>query len=444
MSYFPPPDRRSTIARLALPIVGGMVSQNVLNLIDTAMVGTLGDEALAAVGLSSMVNFLSTAFITGLSVGVQAVAARRFGQGLTSETAVPLNGGLVLAATLGIPLSVVLIALTPYILPLVTPSADVVDIGTPYLQARYVAIVALGCNFSFRGYWNGCNRSALYMRTLVVMHVTNVVLNYLLIYGKLGAPALGATGAGIASATATFVGTGYYVWLGVRYARPAGFLRGLPDRASMVTMLRLSVPSGVQQTAYAAGLVVLFGILSRIGTSTTAAANVLINISLVSILPAIGLGIASASLVGQALGRKDADDARRWAWDVSHICVALLMAIGLPMVLAPDLLLSAFIHEDVTLDLARPALMLMGATLWLDGVGIVLMQSLMGAGATRTTMAVSVSLQWGIMLPMAYLVGLRMNVGLVGVWAVMAGQRLLQSVIYASLWKRGAWAHIEV
>ena len=77
------PDRRQRILSLALPIIGGMVSQNVLNLVDTAMVGVLGVAALAAVGMASFANFMASAFITGLSAGVQAIAARRLGEGRT-------------------------------------------------------------------------------------------------------------------------------------------------------------------------------------------------------------------------------------------------------------------------------------------------------------------------------------------------------------------------
>ena len=101
--------RRRRILGLALPIIGGMASQNVLNLVDTAMVGVLGASALAAVGLGSFANFMASAFITGLSAGVQAMASRRLGEGRESESAVPLNGGLLLAGGLALPLSAVLI-----------------------------------------------------------------------------------------------------------------------------------------------------------------------------------------------------------------------------------------------------------------------------------------------------------------------------------------------
>ena len=93
----PPPERTRQILSLSLPIIGGMTSQNVLNLVDTWMVGALGPAALAGVGFSSFLNFMAVAAITGLAAAVQATAARRYGEGKHDETAVPLNGGLILA-----------------------------------------------------------------------------------------------------------------------------------------------------------------------------------------------------------------------------------------------------------------------------------------------------------------------------------------------------------
>ena len=90
-SFLPPRDRLTRILALAVPLIGGMISQNVLNLVDTAMVGVLGDAALAAVGMGSFLTFMGTSFLTGLSAGVQAIAARRLGEGRTSETAVALR-----------------------------------------------------------------------------------------------------------------------------------------------------------------------------------------------------------------------------------------------------------------------------------------------------------------------------------------------------------------
>ncbi|MEM1008037.1 MAG: MATE family efflux transporter, partial [Myxococcota bacterium] len=291
-SWWPSKHRTNTILTLALPIIGGMLSQNLMNLIDTKMVSELGDYALAAVGMGSFVNFLSIAFITGLAVGVQTLAARRFGAKKISETAIPLNGGLLVAMCLAIPTSLMLWFTIPLFFPLLIKDPKVVEMGVPYLQARACAILAVGMNFAFRGFWNGINQSTVYLRTIVVIHITNVFFNWVLIFGHLGSPALGATGAGIASAIATYVGTLYYFIQGLQRARNMGFLKGLPDRKTLVSTLRLGIPTATQQFFFAGGMTLLFWIIGQIGTPELAASNVLVTLFLVGILPAMGFGLA--------------------------------------------------------------------------------------------------------------------------------------------------------
>lgn len=436
--------RRRRILTLALPIIGGMLSQNLLNLVDTAMVGTLGDAALAAVGIGGFANFMATALVTGFSSGVQAMSSRRLGAGRTSETAVPLNGALMMAVAFAIPWSLLLYGLVPSAFPYLSPDPDVVAAGVPYLQARFWAIAAVGINFSFRGYWNGVDRSRLYMTTLVFMHVCNIFLNWVFIFGNLGAPAMGATGAGIASAVATYLGSAYYFAMGFRHALPNGFLRGLPDGETLRTMLRLAVPMSIQQLLFSAGFTTQFWIIGQVGTAETAAANVLINVMLVAILPGIALGMSATTLVGQALGRKDPDDAYRWGWDVVRVAVVVLAALGLPMVLLPDLILSGFLHDPVTRDLARLPLQAFGLCIGFNGIGLVLQNALLGAGASRLTMVVSVSLQWGLFLPAAYLVGPLLGYGLLGIWLAQIGYFAIQGAVFAVLWRHAGWAKIEV
>jgi len=434
--------RLRTILALALPIIGGMASQNVLNLVDTAMVGLLGAPQLAAVGMGSFANFMATAFIMGLSAGVQALAARRLGEGRVDETAMPLNGGLLLAVLVAVPWSLLLIVFADRLFPFLVQDPQVVELGIPYLRARLVAMVALGMNFSFRGYWNGVNLSRVYMRTLIVMHLSNIFLNWVLIFGKLGLPAFGSTGAGMGSAIATFLGVGMYIVQARVLARDSGFLSGLPDRRTLASLLRLSVPTGIQQTFFATGMTVLFWIFGRIGTAELAASTVLVHLLLVAILPGLGFGMASASLVGQALGRDDVADARRWAWNVgalAMVVVGLLATVGL---LFPSFLLGFFLHEAETLTLARLPLQILAATMWWDTLGLVLMNSLLGAGDNRRVMAVTVSLQWGLFLPVAFLVGPSLGLGMFAVWAAQVGYRALQTAAFVVMWHRGRWAAI--
>ena len=438
------PARRKRILGLALPIIGGMISQNVLNLVDTAMVGTLGDAALAGVGLGGFANFLFSAFVLGLSAGVQAMAARRVGEGRWRETAIPLNGGLLLALALAVPWSALLIAFTWEYFPLLTTDGAVVEQGVPYLRARLVAMFAMGMNFAFRGYWNAIDKSILYMRTLISMHAVNIFLNWVLIFGNLGAPALGAMGAGVASAVATIFGTASYFVLGRSYARDCGFLHGLPNRETLRTMIRLSAPAGLQQFFFAAGMTAFLMLVARMGTSELAATKVIIDLILVGILPGIGFGLAAASLAGQALGRGDPHDAKQWGWDVAKIAVFVVAALSSPAVLWPELILSGFIHDPSTLALAANPLRVAAGFLFIDSVGMVLMNALMGAGDTKRTMFISIGFQWLIFLPIVYVVGLVLSLGLVAVFAAQAAYRGVQAVTFASMWQRGRWQTIEL
>lgn len=438
------PERRQRIFALALPIIGGMVSQNLLNIVDTAMVGFLGDPALAAVGLGGFVVFMCQALILGISTGVQSTAARRKGEGRADRAASILNTALLMVLVVAPVFSLILIQLAEPVYPFLNNDPAVIERGVPYIEWRLGAIVFVGMNFAFRGYWNALDMSRLYMTTLILMHATNILLNYILIFGNFGAPALGVTGAGMASAISMAIGTAIYFFLGFKHVARDGFLRNLASRADAGSLIRVSIPAGLQQLFFAAGLVAMFWIIGRIGTPELAAANVLITVLLFAILPGLALGIACTTLVGQALGRRDADDAYQWAWDVSKVTVILLTILGLPMWLVPDLVSSIFIHEESTRDLARWPMRIMGLTMPIEAVGFAFMHGMLGAGDARRVMFVSIGTQWLVFLPVAYLVGPLLGFGLLGVWLWQGVSRTLQSSLFLSMWRGRKWQHIEM
>ncbi len=429
---------------LALPIIGGMASQNLLNIVDTAMVGLLGDAALAAVGLGGFVVFMCQALILGISTGVQTTAARKKGEGRTDRAAKILTSALLLVLIVAPLFSVVLIQLVGPLYPFLNSDPDVMQQGVPYLEMRLAAIVFVGMNYAFRGYWNALDLSRLYMFTLIIMHVCNIVLNYTLIFGHFGAPALGVKGAGMASAISMGIGTVVYFYLGFRHARKDGFMRGRASRAELASLIRISVPSGLQQFFFAAGFVALFWIIGKVGTPELAAANVLITVTLFCILPGLALGISCTTLVSQALGRGDMDDAYCWAFDVAKVTAVLLTILGLPLWIVPDLISSIFIHESATRELARWPMRLVGLTMPIEAIGFAFMHALLGAGDARSVMSVSVTVQWLLLLPLAYLMGPILGFGLLAIWLMQGGTRSLQSFLFLTLWRRKKWQSIVV
>lgn len=436
--------RLRRIAYLALPIIGGMASQNILNLVDTYMVGRYGNAALAAVGIGGFANFMAMAVILGISSGVQATAARRKGEERFEVMAYPLNAGLLIAVVAGSLLTVAYWFAIPHVYHLLNEDPAVAEAGVPYLQFRVLAIAFVGMNFSFRGFWNGIDKSWLYMMTLIVMHTSNIFLNWVLIFGNLGAPEMGAPGAGLATTISTVIGCAIYFGMGFVHAKPFGFLESLPSRDTIVRLVRLSLPNSIQQFAFAAGFTVLYRIIGEVGTKEVAAANVLINIMLVAILPGIALGLSAATLVGQALGRKQPQDARRWGWDVVKVGMVGLGLLGLPMLLMPNVLLSFFIKDPATVQIAHFPMQFVGMTIAFEGIGLILMNALLGAGAAKRVMMVSILSQWVVFLPLAYWIGPHMGFGLLGIWLCQGGYRLLQSVIFGFMWQYGDWANIKV
>ncbi len=440
----PEPSRRQTILRLALPIIAGMLSQSLINLIDAAMVGSLGEVPLAGVGIGGYAMFLVTALVFGLSSGVQAQTARRHGEEAWERRAVPLNAGLLIAVAISLPITLLCLWQAPRLLALINQDPAVNAVAVEYFRWRVVSLVAVAMIFCFRGYWNGIQQTGIYLRIILAMHAINVAASLALIFGHLGLPAMGPAGAGAGTALSLFAGLAIWALISARHARASGLLGGLPRRPIFAMTLRLATPHSFQQLWFAAGYAVLFWILGQIDTRSVAVGHVLVNLALLLILPGVGLGMAAMSLVGQALGRNARRDAHRWGWEVVHLAWLCLAALALPMALFPELMLGLFLHDPALIEMGRLPLQLTALMIVLDAAALVLAQALLGAGANRTVMSTTLGLQWLLFLPLAWWVGVGLEQGLLGIWWVQLAYRCLNSAWFAVIWQRRRWQSLQI
>ena len=437
--------RAGRILAIGIPILGGMGSSALLSLVDAAMVGWLGSAELAAVGLGSFASWIYLGFFQGLTIAVQALVSRRVGQGRIGEAGASLNAALLLLVAVAPASAAILWVATPSLFALLNDDPAVLAAGVPYLRWVIAQSLFMGAIYAFNGFWNGIGRSRMYIAPLVVMHVTNAALAYVLIFGHLGLPAMGTEGAGLATALASVVGCALYLVLAHRHARSLGFMRARPTRDEFGAVVRLAVPGGLQQLFDTLALTLMYRIVGSIGTVELAAYAVLINLVGLVGLPAFALGSAGAALVGQALGRGNIDDAARWAWDVMRVGAMGLALIGVPFWLAPDLLLSIWLHEESAVDVARTPMRILGAMIVFNGVGYMLAAMLNGAGDVRRVTWVNLITQWLWLLPGAWLLGPVLGGGLLGVWCMhQFGFRALQSLIYVLIWRTRRWAHVQL
>ncbi len=439
-------DSGQRILTLALPIIAGMVSQNLFNLVDIAMVGVLGNTALAAVGLGGFTVFMCHALVTGMSSGVQAMSSRRKGAGEEAQMAAPLNAAIVVIMAIAPLASLILYWLTPIFFPMLSNDSKVVIDGIPYVQARIASMVFVGINMAFRGYLSAVDLPRLFMNTLLATHALNILLNYVLIFGKWGFPTLGVSGAGIASLIATAFGSLIYLYLGWHHARKNGFLKSWPSKSQLQTLSRLSLPFSIEQLFFGAGFTVLFWIIGQVGTAELAAANVLVYLMLIVIYPAIGLGITAGALAGQSLGKNDFPGAKAWGWDVAKIGVLMLGLLGIPMWLAPQWVLAIFIHDPTTIAIASGPLRLVGITIaFIESFGMTFMFALLGAGEAKKVMFISIMSMWCFYLPAAYVLGPIMGYGLMEIWLLhVFAYRGLLALSFTILWQRGKWGKVKV
>jgi len=430
--------------QLALPIMAGMVSFNVMMVVDTAMVGQLGAASLAGAGLGGFLSGLVASILTGMPVGVQAIVARRMGEGAPERAAESLNGGLTLAVVAGVPITVLGIAAAPAIFPLIENDPEVVSAAVGYFRAIMINNATFAMTMAFEGYFNGTRRPKIVMRIMIMVNILNIVFDYLLIFGKLGLPALGVVGAGLATALAGICGAGVYFFVAWRRLRGEGFLQGKPSRALLMRIARIAVPASVNNTLTAAAFLVFFWLVGLIGVLEMAAANVLLRLRNLLLLPAFSLGAATTTLVGQALGGREPEEAARWGWACAWIGLAFIALISAPLILAPRWSLGFFLTDSAAVELAAVPLQLHAAASAFFGMGIILINAVMGAGDSRRAMVLSLALQWLLALPSVYLFGPGLGYGLLGVSLAQLGFGLVLPVAFGVMWSKGRWKTVEV
>jgi multidrug resistance protein, MATE family len=443
-----PRDRTRELLILGLPILAGMVSQTVLNLVDTAMVGRLGPAPQGAAGLGSFAFWVLANLVIGIGTGVQATVSRRDGEDDTEGAGAALDTGLIVAFVVGLPLGWLLAQSAPRIFSLLSSDAEVVTGGSGYLAIRLMAIGAVAANYCFRGFFNGIGQSRVYMTTIAASHVANVFLNWVFIYGNLGAEPMGVRGAALASVLATILATCLYT--GLTLARADVRRRYRPFRFESVTgtrlaaLIRLSWPEAVRGVGLMMGYLLFLRLHAELGTRAVAAGTILINIASTGFLPALGIGLACSTMVGRHLGRGEPGVARDFAWLGVRVS---MVGLAVPALLAgvfAEPILGLFTRDALVIAAAKPALQLFAISAVVDALPMVLVFSLLGAGATRFVAAVQMAQQYILLLPLAALLGLWLDFGVFGMWVALLLSRIAVSGVAIRKLRGDDWTRIEV
>ena len=414
-----------------------MISQNILNLVDMVMIGQLGTAALAGAGIGSFLFFMSFSSFQGIANAVQTMVARFIGENRKEHIPIPLIFGCASIVILSLLMTLIIYIITPWLIGLFSNAPSVYDTGVDYFRFRILGLPFLTFCMLIRGFWNGLSKPMRYFNVIIIVHCLNIMLNYCLIFGKFGCPKLGAAGAGLASSISLVVGALIY-FIDIRPFFNIKIIRSqtrtfLNEQLKWLTSLAL--PISIQQFIFATGVSVFYWILSLLSTEAMAIGNVLVNIILVGILPGVGFGMATMTLVSESLGQKDYSLAYYWPFRAAKVAGVIIGSLCIFCILFPRLILTPFMVDPQLREMAIIPLQIDCVAVMLEVLALIFMNALNGADHTKIVAWVSSICQWIFFLPLAYLVTIRFGFGLNGIWVMWGLFQLLQLSIYVLFWQ---------
>ena len=431
----PRPSSRKRVFDLAWPVIGESFLETMLMVVDTWMVARLSIAAVAGVGTSVQVMYFVTAALMALSVGSNVLVAQAYGAGKLADAARLARQSIVWSLLLSIPLAILGIFLAAPIMALFRAEADVTRIGIEYLQVSMATVVALVVLLIGGGALRGLGDSQTPMRVTALANVVNVFLNYGLIFGLAGLPALGAVG----SAWGTFLSRLlaavlllYVMWRGRQGVSIAGRSGWLPDFKVASSVLKVGVPAALEQALISAGFTAMTMVVASLGTAALAAHRIALNALSLSFLPGFGFAIAATALVGQSVGAKEPQQGAEAAAIATRWATIWMGAMGIVSLLFADPIMRLFSQEPEVVRGGAAAIRIVALAQPFWAVLFVQSGALRGLGNTVFPLRTNTAGIWTAMGIAGLLVSF-LDGGIVHVW----GAFLITSPVTATiLWRR--------
>ena len=425
--------------RLALPVIAADLGWISMGLVDTLMVSPLGPAAIGAVGTGSILYMAVMMVGFGVLFALDTFVSRSFGAGRIDECHRWLFAGLQLAGVLCVVLLVLTAALITA-LPLFTLHPDVLRFITPYLKALLWSMPPLLVYAVLRRYLQAMHVVRPVMYALVVANLVNAGVNWLLIEGRYGFPALGVVGSAYATgfsrlAIAVFL---CIVVLRRERSRPSG-LHDVPfiwDTARMSAIVRLGLPAAGQILLEVGVFAAASTLAGRIAPAAVAAHNIVLNIVGFIFMVPYGFSSAAAVRVGHAIGREDGHGARAAGWTAIALTTGVMTLSATLFATLPELLVRLFTADASVISIGAGLFLVAAAFQLFDGLQAVTTGALRGLGNTRTPMLVNLVGHWLIGLPLAYGMCFRYGWGAQGLWIGLATGLILIGATLLVVWHR--------
>ncbi|MBI9107830.1 MAG: MATE family efflux transporter [Spirochaetales bacterium] len=443
---------KSTLQRLlviAVPMVISQASDTIMLFADRLFLSRLGGEYLAASMSGGLTQLMLSFFFVGTIGYVTAVVAQNYGAGRSGKCAEATFQAVILAL-ISYPLMLAAAPAAKIFMAAIGQSALQVELAYTYFQTLVIGIIFLVLRHALAGFFIGIGRTRVVMAANAAGMLVNLPLNYILIFGKLGLPAMGLRGAAIGTICGNFI---IFLILLVSYLNRSNreefsthkSLRLQP--AVLKTLLKFGVPAGIEMFLTIAAFNLFVQTMHTYGTQVAASVTVAFNWDLVAFLPMLGMGHAVTSLVGRNVGAGDPAEARRTAYMGLRVAWVYSFTMLIIFVFGARLLVGVFLPggeaDGEVFTMAVTMLRLVSLYILADSAQIVFVGALRGAGDTRWVMTASVILHWLFAAVVFYLIRI-LNVTPLTAWLFFIGFLIILSLSMFLRFRSGKWMRIKM
>lgn len=404
---------------LAYPVMLSMLGQVMTGVADSVMIGWTGATPLAASSFANIFFSIPLFFGVGVSYAITPLVAQAEGANDPLKIIDTLKNGALINLITGLVLVVLIFSVEPFMHSMGQPD-DVVTLAIPYLSIIAISIIPTMIFQTYRQFAEGLQRTRVAMIIVIGCNLLNILLNYILIFGKYGFPEMGLNGAGWATLIARIamaLSMMLYVYYGRKFqSYTAGFSIGNYSRSLISKMLHIGLPAG-SQFIFEAGAFGLSAIMMGwLGTTALAAHQIAINLATISYMTTSGLGAAATIRVGNFWGQRDKTNLRASAFTMILMAVCLMTAWALLFILGRYFLPSLYINDPAVIELTASLLVIAAFFQLSDGIQVVTAGALRGLQDVKIpSMLIFVS-YWVIALPLGYWLAFPMKLGSNGIW----------------------------
>lgn len=420
--------------KLAAPVMLGMLGHTFVSFVDNIMVGQLGTAELAAVSLGNSFMFIAMSVGIGFSSAITPLIAETDSSGDIENGKLVFRNGLFMCTVLGIVLFVVLLFAKP-LMHLMKQPEEVVVLARPYLDLVALSLIPLIIFQGYKQFSDGLSMTKQPMYATLVANIANIILNYLLIFGKFGFPEMGIVGAAYGTLLSRIIMVFYLWWLLKKNNKSRIYLYGLKLFDLSKSMIRkitnVGLPSSAQMFFEVGIFTAAIWLSGLLGKNPQAANQIALNLSSMTFMVAIGLSSAAMIRVGNQKGLHNYRELRRIAFSIFLMGIVLASGFALSFYLFNDILPKLYVdYNDLSNSVDNKEVVTIASTLLIaaaifqlsDSLQVIALGALRGLQDVKIPTVITFISYWLIGFPVSYFLGTEERLGSFGIWmGLLAG-----------------------